>query len=315
MIKEILHFAWQGIGRNKLLSLGLFLTAFLLSLFFIGVRSVGVIINENITYLSQNVDLTLFLKKDIAIDNPLVLALQKELKEHNVEVSVLTPEMALKRLKDTTGVTDLIDETLNFVSDYQGENVLDPIIIIKDFSHTSPEDIAALLGKDQYQSIVDSSYTELQLQRIQNFKVFAMISNTIFFMMYIFFLVVAALMVYNTTRLLVYSRQREIEVMDLVGAGKAVLEGPFYAENLIVTLSGVLLSVVLFTIMLLEWNVLFSTKDTLPDVLANITMLVGFLSAYLGAWWFLEGVVLFLLFGLVSLLSTFVALRSYLPKV
>ncbi len=314
-MKELVFSAWEGILRNKLLAVGLFLTVFLLSLFFIGVRSVSIIIDQQVSDLSKNVDLTLFLKKDIAIDHPLIRSLTTELTAKQVEVTVLSPEMALERLKQGGGMDELIDETLAFVSDYRGESFFEPIMILRNFSGTTSMDVSTIIEKEDYAAIVDSTYTTAQLERINNFSSFATVAKGVFVIMLFFFLVVAALMVYNTTRLLVYSRQKEIEVMDLVGASKLVLEGPFYLENLLVTCCAILASVILSAIFVVQWNVLVAfNAGSAPEIITNMTSLIHFLTAYLSSWWALELLLIVVLFGAASAMSTYVALKAHMPR-
>lgn len=59
------------------------------------------------------------------------------------------------------------------------------------------------------------------------------------------FLVVAGIIISNTTRLAVYARRREIGIMQLVGATNAYIRMPFIFEGLVVGLAGAAAAIVL----------------------------------------------------------------------
>lgn len=62
------------------------------------------------------------------------------------------------------------------------------------------------------------------------------------------FLVVAGIIISNTTRLAVYARRREIAIMQLVGATNLYIRMPFICEGLVVGLVGAIAAIVLLAV-------------------------------------------------------------------
>jgi cell division transport system permease protein len=108
----------------------------------------------------------------------------------------------------------------------------------------------------------------------------------------LFFLVAVAI-VANTTRLVIYSRREELEILRLVGAAEGFIKTPFYIQGLIQGLAGAAAGLgVLFGIFSglasrldqSAWAGVISIRFLSPHQLAAIvlgSMLVGWLGCYL----------------------------------
>ena len=108
------------------------------------------------------------------------------------------------------------------------------------------------------------------------------------------FLIVAAIIISNTTRLTVYARRREIAIMQLVGATNTYIRMPFICEGLIVGLTGAAAAVILLAIV--RATVWPRVLEALPFVAFNSAsvdlstlvvqlLLVGAIVGILASWY------------------------------
>jgi cell division transport system permease protein len=114
------------------------------------------------------------------------------------------------------------------------------------------------------------------------------------------FIIAAIFIVANTTRLVLYSRQEEVEIMRLVGATDGFIKTPFYIEGLIQgTVGGLLgLGTLFIAFLFLSTRIqtgltatFFQSQFLSPGILISIILcstLVGWLGCYLSLKQFLK---------------------------
>lgn len=119
--------------------------------------------------------------------------------------------------------------------------------------------------------------------------------------MIVFISLIAALIIFNTIRLAIYSNREELAVMRLVGASNFFIRGPYMVEGIIYGLAGSIMSVFVVTM-----GVFYASpyaKIFVPDVNAwtyYLSNMVGFIGMQI-------------IFGVgLGVISSYIAVRKYL---
>lgn len=315
MISRLFGLTWTSIARNSLLSLGAFSVVLLVSFFLFIVNSGGVLLEQSVADLQKNVEFTVFLKKGVSVDNALVADLKTGISLLGADVQLLTSQEALSLVKDSTTIPQLIDETVRVVETYEGENILEPVMIIRDVASIDPNRITTLLQDPKYAGTIDFTYFDEQLSRIKNFSAVTSSAQIIFVVLYVLFLAIASLILFNTNRILLFTRKDEIQIMQLVGADRRVIQGPFYGESLLLSFGGVLIAFVLFTLLLFQWHGVVAGVVAEGVGAQNVLLKAGdILTQYMAGNALWEFGKMVLLLWVVASMSTWYALRTYLPR-
>lgn len=208
------------------------------------------------------------------------------------EVKFISKEEAMKRLKEQMkGHSSLL-------ADLQENPLPDAFevrLIESSAGSKKVEDLAAQI--EAMLSVEKAEYGRRWLGRFTN--IFDLFRFTGYAMAGIFF-IAAVFIVANTIRLVIYSRQDEIEIMRLVGATDRFIKAPFYIEGLIQGASGGIigLAALFVTFMLIALNVeqvsssdIFHIRFLSPVVLGGImlcSIFVGWLGCYISLKQFLK---------------------------
>ncbi len=141
------------------------------------------------------------------------------------DVQFISNKAALQRLKDQMKRQSSLLDNLK-------ENPLPDafeIRLMESFQNQDKiEKLAARLGS--LQPVDEVEYGQVWLGRFTNILNLFRLTG---FAMGSLFLVATVLIVANTIRLVLYSRQQEVEIMRLVGATDGFIKAPFYIEGLI----------------------------------------------------------------------------------
>ncbi|MCJ7666013.1 MAG: permease-like cell division protein FtsX, partial [Actinobacteria bacterium] len=217
--------------------------------------------------------------------------------EETGELKYISKEQALERFKEQNEGSDILKEI-------QGN----PLPASFEITLNDPEkvEIVALrfLDKDgnYIEGIDDVVYGQTYVRRL--FSITAII-GTIAFIIIIVLLLATIVLIYNTIRLSIYARRKEIEVMKLVGATNWFVRVPFLFEGFFEGFLGSIISVVF--LYLLGSLFLIKGERVIVDTMrikelailgsGNIIIYV-----YIG---------LIVLGGLLGIISSGIALRRY----
>ncbi len=164
-------------------------------------------------------------------------------------------------------------------------------------SFQSTEGIETLTTQLESQVAVDDvEYGQIWLGRFKSiytlFRLAGFALGSLFFMASVF-------IVANTIRLVLYSRQEEIEIMRLVGATDGFIKAPFYFEGLILgVLGGVLGLGILFVLFLI---VSFNMEQSLSPGVFSLRFL---------SFWMAGGIIICSMF--VGWLGCYLSLKQFL---
>lgn len=208
------------------------------------------------------------------------------------EVKFISKEEAMKRLKEqmkghSSLLADLQENPL--------PDAFEVSLIESSAGSKKVENLAAQI--EAMPSVEKAEYGRRWLGRFTN--IFDLFRFTGYAMAGIFF-IAAVFIVANTIRLVIYSRQDEIEIMRLVGATDRFIKVPFYIEGFIQgAIGGIIGLAALFVIfMLIALNVeqvsssdIFHIRFLSPVVLGGImlcSIFVGWLGCYISLKQFLK---------------------------
>ncbi|HIX69252.1 MULTISPECIES: permease-like cell division protein FtsX [Enterococcus] len=231
--------------------------------------------------IENNVDVSVFI--EYGTKQPEIDALEAELnKLDNVKnVKFSSADDELEKIKKTMGSEwDLFDEDSN------------PLYDVFVVSTTEPK-LTKEVAKDagELPNVYKADYGGLESEKIFNI---ADIVKTWGLAAAVLLLFVAMFLISNTIRITIISRQREIQIMRLVGAKNGYIRWPFFLEGGWIGLIGAIIPVLLIIFgygkayqilnpILLRSNYSMVTPGDLGFKIALMMVLVGFLIGSLGS--------------------------------
>jgi len=274
------------------------ITTVAITLFIVGFFTVLVFdIQSIINSIKGQVELAVYLQDNISPQLNEYIESEINSWEETNEIKYISKEQALERFKEQNEGSDILKEI-------QGN----PLPASFEITLNDPEkvELVALrfLDKDgnYIEGIDDVVYGQTYVRRL--FSITAII-GTIAFIIIIVLLLATIVLIFNTIRLSIYARRKEIEVMKLVGASNWFVRIPFLFEGFFEGFMGSVVSVVL--LYLLGNFLLIRGERVIVDTMrikelailgsGNIIIYV-----YIG---------LIVLGGLLGLISSGIALRRY----
>lgn len=258
-----------------------------LVLFLLGLLGFIVLKTTSITkHFKEKVVLTVFLTDNAK--NKDVEILQAELKkaEYTKSITYISKKEAAKKYSEDIG-----EDFLEFLGENPLKNAID-ISLKSEF--VLPEKMAEIEKQLQIRSIVseityDKPLIELLTKNINRLSFWMLIFSALFTL-------IAVVLINNSIRLSVYSKRFTIKTMQMVGATKRFIRGPFIWKSVQLGMLGSLVAIASLIVFILYLN------KTIPELelLTNYEILgVLFLAI------FLVGI-------LISYLSTFFATQRFL---
>ncbi len=213
---------FDNVWKNRVMAFASF-CVLLVSLLLVGISVLFYInINAIIGGIEDKNEVIVYLKEDT--DDSRLNAIGDELRAMNniASVSLYTKEEAFEDLKK-----DMSDQAIVFESLGDDNPLLDAYRIrVSDISKMD-ETLSAAEKLDNVDSVRSpDSFVELltEMRRVVTIVAIAII---------VALLIVSMVIISNTTRASVFSRRREISIMQSVGATKAFIRFPFFVEGMI----------------------------------------------------------------------------------
>mgnify|MGYP001667794801 FL=1 len=232
-----------GFTRNFSTTLGSIITIFL-SLLIIGIFCIcGVIINNVVTSVENQVSITAYVADDASEQDIDSVEQFIEGLPGVESVGFTTKDQALENF------TNSMTSNPDIVAQLDGENPL-PASIDVDLSEAqSVSDIASrILENETFVKICDNPddpSDSLQYGQKTVDKLFSL-TNAIRYIgigLIIVLVVIAFIFINNTIRLAILARRKEIAIMRLVGASNGFIRGPFLAEGALHAIIGAVLAI------------------------------------------------------------------------
>ncbi|MGA7145008.1 MAG: permease-like cell division protein FtsX [Desulfobacterales bacterium] len=284
-IKDILEHRFLSTVTVVTISISI-LIASAFTLFFINANAI-------VNSWKKGIRIMVYLKPDIP--DIKVTAVQRAIQEMKgvKDVQFISKKEALKRLKDQLKRQSSLLDNLK-------ENPLpDAFEIRLKASFQNQDKIRKLAARlESLQPVDEVEYGQVWLGRFTNILNLFRLTG---FAMGSLFLVATVLIVANTIRLVLYSRQKEVEIMRLVGATDGFIKAPFYIEGLMQgALGGIIGLGVLFVLFMF-------ISSNMGQELTSSLFTIRFLSweTFLGIW----GSSMF-----VGWIGCFVSLKQFLKQ-
>jgi len=237
-------------------------------------------------YVKENIGFSLVLKENVReVD---VIRLQKTLDASDFvkNTRFVGKKEAAKELQETLG-EDFVE--------FLGYNPLQASIDVKLFAAYANPDSVAVLEKDFLESpLIDKVYYQKSLVSLVNENVRKIGLVLLFFAAVLLIIFVA--LINNTIRLKIYSQRFIINTMQLVGATRGFIRGPFVNKGMVNGVIGAIVANILLLGFIYSYQKELSTVISFKDV-----ELISFLMAFV----FIMGI-------LISALSTCFAVNRFL---
>jgi len=261
--------------RGGLISVATVLVMSLSMLVFGGVLVGGIFVNGIISGVEDKVDISIYFKLDSPEEK--ILSLKNELESNiNVKsVSYVSKEEALENFLGRHKGDTLILRSIETIE----SNPFSANLDINAKNTDKFEDITKFIEASVYSSLIDvDSLGKQKITFRQNEEAINKLSNVLSVSRKIGFSVsgilalIALMVAYNTVRVAIYNSKDEIAVMQLVGASRSFIRGPFLVEGLIYGLISAI-----FTLFML-YGILFWTGERIASAFGGLNIYTYFVS-------------------------------------
>lgn len=237
ILSRIIKYGFVGFWRNGWLSAATIAIIFLVLVGFGCLLIFSSITNIFISDIQNKIDISVYFKADAPEDEILKIKKALESLAEVKSIEYISRDEALKIFKLQHQNDDTVSQALEELS----VNPLSASLNIRARELKDYSVIASYLGKDDFKNFISKvSYTQ-NVNVIDRLKRIKGIVEQGGFVLIVFISFIAALIIFNTIRLAIYSNRDEIGIMRLVGGSNFFIRGPYLIEGALYGLiSGVL---------------------------------------------------------------------------
>lgn len=296
-LSRVIKYGLVGFWRNGWLSTATIAVVFLVLVGLGGLLMFNALANIVLEDIQDKIDISIYFKVDAPEDRMLEVQRALESLPEVKVVEYISRDKALETFREQHKG----DETVSQALDAIDENPLAASINIKARELKDYATIAGYLEKDTYKEITDKISYAQNIGVIDRLKKIKGTVEQGGLLIVVFISLIAALIIFNTIRLAIYSNREELSVMRLVGASNFFIRGPYMIEGIIYGIVGSIMSVIVVTIGV--FYIAPYAKIFVPDIdgwVYYINNFFMFLSAQV-------------VFGVgLGILSSYIAVRKYL---
>lgn len=297
-LKKGITLSASNIWRNKFLTIATVLVMAVLIFIFNIILGVNFVTKSALDDLTKKVDVVVYLK-----DNVEYYEIQQMSEELNnldgvVEVTYTSKTDALKIVAKTH------PKTAEFLTRYGVDNPLPASINVTTERPELHIMVQQFLNQEKYRHMLANIVTDTGSQNAatdavtSNLINLSQATNQIIFWVFVVFISGSVLIISNAIQLTIYSRQREIYIMRLVGATRNFIQLPFLFEGLFYGVFSLLLAMILLFIMGTQIQI---ATISIAEYLKSIPLLTIFL-------------VELAVSALLGILCSFIAVYRYLQS-
>lgn len=306
-LRRMFKTGFVNFWRNGLISVAsIFVVT--VTLFIIGSLVLGqAFLSATLSDLEDKVDINVYFKTDTSEEEVLAFRERVEALLEVKKVDYISREEALAQFRERNKDNTLILEALEEL----GENPLGAVFNIRAKDPSQYEAIVSFLNSSAGSSlessgsggiIDDINYLDarhkLAIERLSKIIVGA---RTIGLAIALTLGIMAVLVTFNTIRLAIYNARHEIEVMQLVGAERSFIRGPFVIEGIMYGLASAIIVIIVF------FPATYWVSQATTDYFGGINIFHYFLSNFWQMFFLLVLVGIFL-----GMISSFIAVRRHL---
>jgi cell division transport system permease protein len=299
IISRIFHFGAKNFWRNGWLS-----TATIAIMTLSLVVSLNLILFSVVTRAATNsieneIDISVYFNTNTSEDEILNIQQSLEGLSQVQSVDYISRDQALATFQQNHADNPVISQVINTLD----SNPLDASLNIKAKDPSQYGAINDYLSSPSIASYIDSTSYNSNQEAITRLATIVGDMETGGWIVTIFLILVAGLVVYNTIRLAIYSNRDEIGIMRVVGASNALVRGPYVVEGFFWGGISAILSLILVA------PVCYFVSSHLNDFIPGLNIFRYFYTHILQLFLYQ------LLFGVViGSLSSFWAVRRYLKN-
>lgn len=239
---QVCKFALQGFWRNFWLSV---VTISVIVLVFFSVNFLVIINKISETLLAamhEKVDISIYFKA--ATKDEAIATAENELQSISQikTVEIISRQEALasfrKKHKDNTNILKALEEL--------DENPLGPTMRVKAKDIHDYDEIMGLIENAKFSSDVASKSFDNNKQMIDKINIMSGYVNKFGLIVTFIFLFISILIVFNTIKLAIYTHEKEIAIMKLVGASNSFISLPYIIESILYALVATAVSILMF---------------------------------------------------------------------
>lgn len=284
---------WLSVVTVVILTLNLFLMSLVMGLNVVGEQSLAAVkekVNISVFFTSTTSEQQVDTIREDLLQKPEVKSIEK-----------ITRQQHLEDLKEAYPNSNLVNAAIELL----GENPLGPGLVVTARSFDGYNAIVNDLKDPKYETVIENPGNDFNSQRdvintidrtVSRLRLAAIWLN-------LFFALIAAMMVFNTIRVNIYTHSDEIGIMKLVGASDTFVRGPFVVTSLIYGLLAAILTTAVFVPILTITNPFLNSFFAGYDI--NI---LGYFYQHI---WLVLGLEVLVGCGL-SMLSSLFAIGRYL---
>jgi cell division protein FtsX len=230
--------------------------------------------------------------------------LKGDLEAIGVKVEKITREQALATFES------MRPDFQSFRMKYGLENPLPASLYVTNVEVRQFPLLKEVMEKASYREVINVDINEstfrAQEERISKWRGIIVFVERLLYAMRFAFLLVAVLIIVSTIRIILLSRQKEIEIMELVGASYTFIRAPFILEGMLYSFVAVLFGLFFYNSFLGELAAQMGRAHMDQFLLSQLIAVQSYFASH-ALWIFFEQAVLFLCVGA---LSSFVALSK-----
>ncbi|HBI25256.1 MAG: Cell division protein [Candidatus Wolfebacteria bacterium GW2011_GWC2_39_22] len=296
-LSRVIKYGLVGFWRNGWLSTATIAIVFLVLVGLGGLLMFNSLANIVLTDIQDKIDVSVYFKVDAPEDRMLEVQRSLESLPEVKSVEYISRDKALEEFKEQHKDDSTVSQALEAID----SNPLAASLNIKARELRDYEAIAGYLEKDTYKEITDKiSYTQ-NIGVIDRLKKIKGTVEQGGLLLVVFISLIAALIIFNTIRLAIYSNRDELAVMRLVGASNFFIRGPYMVEGIIYGITGSIMSIIVVTIAVFYTAPYASIF--VPDINGWTYYLSNFFSFMFAQVFFGVG---------LGVLSSYIAVRKYL---
>lgn len=292
-----IKFSFQDIARNFWLSL-VTVMILLLAFFLVNILvTVQIITGSAVNSIKEMIDINLDIKGTAQTNE--ILALKAQISNLNSVKSVtyISKAEALEKFKEYNKKHPQILQALRELN----TNPVPPSLIIKPKEVDQYDEMINDLNKIESNIIESKDFDDPKTMLTKVNKIGNKI-NEVGLIVSLIFIMITILVVYNSVRVTIYTHQREIKIMKLVGASNWFIKAPFLISGVLYTVFGIL------TVIAIYYPFLSLLQPYLETFFTGYSF--NIVTYFNSNFWKIFGTE-FMVAALVNGLASFIAVRKY----